>query len=86
MEVKKSSSDLQEAYLANLHNASQALFNIFLWMVRAGQELVFFSQVRIFTFVFNAQDLSVRVHRAYQLPGGDLSFGFDEFLPLSRYS
>lgn len=61
-EVKKAGADLQEAYTANLHSASQALFNIYTWMVRAGQEEQFFDEVRVFSVVFNAQDLGVRVH------------------------
>ncbi|MCJ1258043.1 hypothetical protein MMC24_005872 [Lignoscripta atroalba] len=86
MEVKKAASDLQEAYMANLHNASQALYNMYTWMVRAGQQQTFFKHVRVFSLVFNAQDLSVRVHRAFQLPDGNLSFRFDEFWPLARYT
>ena len=86
MEVKKAASDLQDAYMANLHNASQALYNIYLWMVRAGQVEAFFRTVRVFSFVFNAQDLSVRVHRASQLAEGNIGFRFDEFSPLGRYS
>jgi hypothetical protein len=87
-EVKKAGADLQDAYTANLHSASQALYNIYNWMVRAGHEESFFNTVRVFSLVFNAQDLSVRVHRAVQLPtgGGALGFHFDEFSPLGRYS
>lgn len=86
MEVKKAGADLQLAYMTNLHNASQALYNMYTWMVRAGQEAKFFEIVRVFSLVFNAQDLSVRVHRAFQLADGNLSFCFDEFSPLARYT
>lgn len=87
-EVKKAGADLQDAYTANLHSASQALYNIYNWMVRAGQEELFFETVRVFSLVFNAQDLSVRVHRAVQLStgGGVLGFHFDEFSSLARYT
>jgi hypothetical protein len=87
-EVKKAGSDLQEAYTANLHSSSQALYNMYNWMIRAGQEDVFFETVRVFSVVFNAQDLSVRIHRAVKLPtvGEALSFQFDEFSPLGRYT
>ena len=86
MEVKKAASDLQDAYMANLHNASQALYNIYLWMARAGEVEAFFKTVRVFSFVFNAQDLSVRVHRASQLAEGNIGFRFHEFSPLGRYT
>jgi hypothetical protein len=36
--------------------------------------------------VFNAQDLGVRVHRAFKLPDDFLSFQFDELRPLGRYT
>lgn len=86
MEVKKAAADLQEAQLANLHTASQALYNIYLWMARTGKERSFFDHVRVFSFVFNAQDLSVRIHRASRLSDGNLSFRFDDFLAVSRYT
>lgn len=86
MEVKRAAADLQEAYMTNLHNASQALYNMYLWMVRAGMEDAYFDQIRVFSFVFNAQDLSVRVHRASRLEDGSLSFRFDDFLSTSRYT
>ena len=86
MEVKKAAADLQDAYLANLHNASQALYNIYLWMVRADQETLFYNKVRVFSLVFNAQDLSVRVHRAAPTVDGNISFRFDEVSTLARYT
>ncbi|KAI9657953.1 MAG: hypothetical protein M1821_002610 [Bathelium mastoideum] len=63
-EVKKAAADLVAAHRANLNNASQALYNIWQWMKRADQLTEFYEKVRVFTFVFNAQELSVRVHRA----------------------
>ncbi len=86
MEVKKAGSDLQDAYIANLHSASQALYNMYLWMARTGEAETFFKDVRVFSFVFNAQDLGVRVHRTSQLADGNIAFRFAEFLPLGRYS
>ncbi|RFU25001.1 hypothetical protein B7463_g11332, partial [Scytalidium lignicola] len=87
-EVKKAGADLQDAYVANLHSASQALCNIYSWMVRANQEEIFLKKVRVFSVVFNAQDLGIRVHRAIKLSsgGGALTFQFDEFRPLARYT
>jgi len=87
-EVKKAGADLQDAYTANLHSASQALYNIYNWMVRSDNEDIFLEKVRVFSVVFNAQDLGIRIHRAVKLPsgGGALSFQFDEFRPLDRYT
>jgi hypothetical protein len=87
-EVKKAGADLQDAYTANLHSASQALYNIYNWMVRSGMEDIFLEEVRVFSVVFNAQDLGIRVHRAVKLPdgGGALCFQFDELRPLNRYT
>ena len=86
MEVKKAGADLQEAYTTNLHSASQALYNIRTWMVRAGKEEQFFNDVRVFSLVFNAQDMSVRVHRAEKSGSGEILFRFDDFIPLERYT
>jgi hypothetical protein len=87
-EVKKAGADLQDAYTANLHSASQALYNIYNWMVRANMEDVFLEEVRVFSVVFNAQDLGIRVHRGVKLPtgGGALCFQFDELRHLDRYT
>lgn len=85
-EVKRGASDLQEAYLANLHSASQALYNIYGWMIRANHEDIFFKEVRIFSIVFNAKDLIVRVHRCEKLSTGALSFRFDQFEVLNGYT
>jgi hypothetical protein len=87
-EVKKAGADLQDAYTANLHSASQALYNIYNWMVRADMEDIFLEEVRVFSVVFNAQDLGIRIHRAAKLPtgGGALCFQFDEFRALDRYT
>lgn len=87
MEVKKAGADLQDAYMTNLHNASQALYNMYTWMVNTEENLdKFFSTARVFSLVLNAQDLSVRIHRPHQLEDGDISYRFEEFWPLARYS
>jgi hypothetical protein len=86
MEVKKAATDLQAALLANLHYASQALYNIYQWMAYAEQQDTFFSTVRVFSVAFNAKDLIVRVHRAVQLANGNLSFHFDEPFSLAGYN
>lgn len=87
MEVKKAGADLQDAYMTNLHNASQALYNMYTWMVTTGENLKeFFRTARVFSLVLNAQDLSVRIHRPHQLEDGDISYRFDDYWPLARYS
>ena len=86
MEVKKAAADLQDAYLANLHSASQALYSIYQWMVQAGQQDEFFEKICVFSIVFNAQDLGVRVHHAVRLHDGAIEYRFTEFCPLDRYT
>ena len=87
-EVKKAGADLQDAYTANLHSASQALYNIYNWMIHARQKDLFLEQVQVFLMIFNAQDLGVQVHYAVKLSMRDeaLCFQFDEFEPLGRYT
>ena len=80
MELKKAGADLQDAYLANLHSASQALYNIYSWMVRVDRENEFLNDFRVFSLVFNAQDLSFRVHRAAKKDGA-IYFHFAELYP-----
>ena len=57
-------------------------------MVRSGNEDKFLQNVRVFSVVFNADELCIRVHRAMKLAtgGGALSYHFDQFRPLSRYT
>ena len=85
-EVKKAASDLQEAFLTNLHSASQALYNIYNWMIRANHEDKFFKEVRVFSIAFNAKDLFVRVHRCEKISTGALGFRFDKFEVLNGYT
>lgn len=86
MEAKKAATDLDEALRQNMNSASQALFNIYTWMLRAGHEDLFCQDVRIFSMVLNAKDLSVRVHRAVSQSNGSLKYLFDELSPLSEYT
>lgn len=85
-EVKRASHSLEVALMANLHSASQALLNIYAWMVRAQQVETFFEKVRVFTFVFNAQDLLVRMHRASRHDITLLQYHFVEFVEFRAYS
>ena len=87
IEVKKARAEVEEAYRTNLHTASQALYNMYTWMSCTKEHLqAFFGTVRVFSLVLNAQDLSVRIHRAFQPEDQDLTYRYEEFRPLSRYS
>ena len=87
VEAKKAAADLKHAYMTNLHTASQALYNMYTWMnITEESEKDFFCTVRVFTLVLNAQDLSVRIHRPCKAGDGSISYRFEEFWPLSRYS
>jgi hypothetical protein len=87
MEVKRGAHDLESASMANLHSASQALFNIYVWMLRAGHEEIFFDRVRVFSIVLNAQEISMRVHRAIPVPTTNaLSYHFDDIATINGYS
>ena len=87
MEVKKAHADLADAERANLYSASQALYNIFLWMARAKKKDEFFEKVRVFSFVFNVEKLSVRVHRAEKTEEDNgLGYCFDELFNLPQYT
>lgn len=85
-EVKRACEKLELAEMANLNSASQALLNIYAWMTRAQNADTFFKEVRVFSFVFNAQDLSVRVHRATAHPVTVLQYHFEEVVHINRYS
>jgi hypothetical protein len=85
-EAKKADESLQNAYMANLHSASQALLNIYAWMVRSQHADTFFEKVRVFTFVLNAQKLSVRMHRATRHEVTLLQYHFVELVDLTKYS
>jgi hypothetical protein len=88
MEVKRGAHDLDSASMANLHSASQALFNIYIWMLQAGHEDIFFDSVRVFSIVLNAQEIGMRVHRASPLPNttSALSYHFDDIVSITGYT
>jgi hypothetical protein len=46
--------NLKSASIVNLYNASQALFNIYIWMLRAGHKKIFFNYVCVFFIIFTA--------------------------------
>ncbi|KIW99656.1 uncharacterized protein Z518_11069 [Rhinocladiella mackenziei CBS 650.93] len=70
---------------ANLYSASQALYNIFQWMDRAGQRDVFLQRVRVFSMVIARSTIDVRVHRA-DVQHGQLCFSFDEVFSCNNYT
>jgi hypothetical protein len=87
MEAKRGAHDLEPASMANLHSASQALFNIYTWMLQAGHQAIFFDRVRVFSIVLNAHEISMRVHRAVLLPTtNSLSYHFDDIVSINGYS
>lgn len=85
-EVKKATDNLEVALMANLHSSSQALLNIYAWMVRAQHAEIFFEKVRVFSFVFNAQALLVRMHRATPHEHTLLQYHFVELVKFNEYS
>ncbi|KAI1130572.1 hypothetical protein F5Y10DRAFT_289243 [Nemania abortiva] len=81
VEAKKGFHDLEFALMANMHSASQALFNIYVWMSEAGHQDKFFSDVRLFSLAINAKKFAFRVHRAQAVEegGGEgLEFYYDD--------
>lgn len=86
MEVKKAGADLADAERDNLYSASQALYNIYQWMLQASREDRLLDKIRVFSFVFNAKELSVRVHRAARSETGGLKFLFDDLFGPSKYT
>ena len=88
MEVKRGAHDLKTAFMANLHSASQALYNIYEWMSQAGHQETFFDSVRVFSFDLNAHEISMRVHRAMLSPSENipLTYLFDEIVSINGYS
>jgi hypothetical protein len=85
-EAKRADDSLETACMANLHSASQALLNIYAWMMEAQQAETFFEKVRVFTFVCNAQELSLRMHRATRHEVTLLQYHFVELVDFSKYS
>lgn len=86
IEAKKGFRDLTPALIANMHSASQALFNIYVWMSEAGHKDKFFSDVRLFSIAINAKEFALRVHRAQAAEGGEgLEFYYDEICDRHTY-
>ncbi|KAI1300898.1 hypothetical protein F5Y03DRAFT_385772 [Xylaria venustula] len=85
-ETKKAFQDITTTIYANIHSASQALFNIYTWMRKAGQADAFFQHVRLFSIAINAEKMIVRTHRAKALDDrGSLIFLYHEVCVLYRY-
>ena len=76
MFVEVVNTDPDEAERKILHSTSQRL-NIYLFMTQAGSIDQFLSDVRLFSFVFNGEYLSMRIHRA-EKSDGSLCFRFDD--------
>lgn len=87
MEVKKAAHDLESASMANMHSASQALYNIYQWMSQAGHDEIFFEKVRVFSIDLNAKEINVKIHRASVFEdSGLLHYEFDDILSFQGYS
>jgi hypothetical protein len=86
MEVKGADGNIESAFRANLLNASQALYNIFVWMSRAGQEKIFFDNVRIFTMDLSAREIHLRMHRAIRDEENYLTYHFTDIISLIDYN
>ncbi|KAJ2984431.1 hypothetical protein NUW58_g6061 [Xylaria curta] len=86
IEAKEAFHDITTALYTNMHSASQALFNIYTWMRKAGQTDAFFQSVRLFSIAINAEKVIVRTHRAKPLGSrGGLIFLCDEICTLYKY-
>ncbi|KAI0409945.1 hypothetical protein F4802DRAFT_611660 [Xylaria palmicola] len=86
IEARAAFHNIKSALYANMHSASQALFNIYTWMRRAGQTDAFFRDVRLFSVAINAEQVIVRTHRAKPLDSADgLVFLCDELCDLYGY-
>ncbi|KAI0808576.1 hypothetical protein GGR55DRAFT_198297 [Xylaria sp. FL0064] len=81
IEAKKGFHDLTPALMANMHHASQALFNIYVFMTSAGHRNRFFFDVRVFSIAINAEKFALRVHWVNIAPGWsseELVFRYDD--------
>jgi hypothetical protein len=87
VEVKRGAHDLESTFIINLHNASQALLNVFIWMLRAGLKEVFFNRVYIFSIVLNAQEINLRVYRVMPVLNiNTLNYHFNNIIIINGYS
>ncbi|TGJ86587.1 hypothetical protein E0Z10_g2198 [Xylaria hypoxylon] len=81
IEAENGFHDLTTALMANMHSASQVLFNIYVWMSAAGHKDKFFSDVRLLSIAINAEKFALRVHRAQAAQEGEgeeLEFYYDD--------
>ncbi|KAI1748248.1 hypothetical protein F4782DRAFT_517850 [Xylaria castorea] len=82
IEAKKGFENIEPAVIANMHSASQALFNIYVWMNKANQDDAFFKHVRLFSVSINAEKVIARIHRAVLVDNTDdgpvLEFLYDD--------
>ncbi|KAI1355994.1 hypothetical protein F5Y01DRAFT_310179 [Xylaria sp. FL0043] len=81
IEAKRGFHDLTPALMANMHSASQALFNIYVFMANARHRTRFFYDVRVFSIAINAEKFALQVHRANTAPGrnsDELVFCYDD--------
>ena len=86
IETKKQSDSIVPALHKNFHTASQALFNIYKWMEKAGKLGSFFKNVRVLSIAINAERMIVRVHRAEPSTVLPLDFAYDELMSTSPYT
>lgn len=84
VELEKTTSDLDFASLVNLRSATQALYNIYHWMARAGMEDVFFKHIRVLSIAVSARECRIRLHRSSPNSDGSIAFHFDELLQQSE--
>ncbi|TRX91784.1 hypothetical protein FHL15_007337 [Xylaria flabelliformis] len=64
-----------------IDSASQALYNIYMWMAKADHQAAFFKDVRLLSFAINTQQVIARAHRAVPVTVGGqtgLEFYYDE--------
>ena len=86
LSVEPVNDSCEAAIGKNLHTASQALHNMYVFMKAAGYESVFFEKVRFYSAVISSGGFEVRVHRAVKLDQGriypdyPLGFRFDQVL------
>ena len=86
MEVKRARHDLDLAEMSNAHNASQALYNMYIWMELAGEVEDFLQKVRVFTIVLNARELALRCYRAELGSNNQMRFRYDDIELQSFYN
>ncbi|TGJ80312.1 hypothetical protein E0Z10_g8456 [Xylaria hypoxylon] len=80
-EATRGFDNIDAAVLANMHSASQALLNIFVWMNKANHDEIFYKDVRVFSIAINVEKVIARVHRAALVDIGDgpvLEFFYDD--------